>query len=371
MSSYRMKEKIIVEIDRLNQKNRGENMSEKINFPTKLEEKLSFFDRLRKLIKRTSVTVDSNGKVSYISYPPRNGFSDKQKKNIETIEVNDILILGDDRDRSLLELENLKTLVLGRGVIAVAEGAVPTTGLEELVVSDQAKQIPIGAISRTSIKRVRGNGFDISTNSKNTQTDIFFDQDERLHFLESAHFSLGQLDYMDGRGIDSVLEAEAAARSLSKQILRSSSKNENENSIYVYSETLGRDKVYSVHAVVDTYPMPSNRVEKIDDENLIGIYITGKEEVDLASLAQYPNLRQIVIGKDVRRVIGTPDLEESGVIDEDKIPQRTQKARNGKEQLVTIMGENTSILGTVAQTPVAKVEERIKVPEKEEKTIED
>ena len=97
-------------------------MSEKINFPTKLEEKLSFFDRLRKLMRRTSVTVDANGKVSYISYPPRNGFSDKQKKSIETIEVNDVLILGDDRDRSLLELENLKTLVLGRGVIAVAEG---------------------------------------------------------------------------------------------------------------------------------------------------------------------------------------------------------------------------------------------------------
>ena len=131
--------------------------------------------------------------------------------------------------------------------------------------------------------------------------------------------------------------------------------------LYTFMKLLSQGRVYAAN----------ERVEKIDDENLIGIYITGKEEVDLASLAQYPNLRQIVIGKDVRRVIGTPDLEESGVIDEDKIPQRTQKARNGKEQLVTIMGENTSILGTVVQTPVAKVEERIKVPEKEEKTIED
>lgn len=238
------------------------------------------------------------------------------------------------------------------------------------MVSDQAKQIPIGAISRTSIKRVRGNGFDISTTSKNTQTDIFFDQDERLHFLESASFSLGQLDYMDGRGVDSVLEAEAAARSLSKQILKSSSQNKNENSIYVYSETLGRDRVYSVHAIADTYPMPSSRVEKIDDDKLIGIFITGKEEVDLGTLAQYPNLRQIVIGKDVRRVIGTPDLEETGVV-EDKVPQRSQKARNGKEQIVTIMGNDTAILGTVAQTPVAPVPEKTKVPEKEEKTIED
>ena len=254
---------------------------------------------------------------------------------------------------------------MGRGVIAVAEGAVPTSGLEELVVSDQAKQIPVGAISRTSIKRVRGNGFDISTTSKNTQTDIFFDQDERIHFLESAAFSLGQLDNMDGRGVDSVLEAEAAARSLSKQILKSSSQNENANSIYVYSETLGRDRVYSVHAVADTFPMPSNRGEKIDDDKLIGIYITGKEDVDLNSLTHYPNLRQIVVGKDVKRVSGTPDLKENGVI-EDNIPQRTQMSKNGKEQIVNIMSDETIVLGRVPQNSGIPVQEKTIVKEAKE-----
>ncbi|MBR3613919.1 MAG: hypothetical protein IKL55_01935 [Clostridia bacterium] len=341
-------------------------MSEKINFPTKLEEKLSFFDRLRKLMKRTSVAVDSNGKVSYISYPPRNGFTDKQKKNIETLEVNDVLILGDDRDRALLELENLKTLVLGRGVIAVAEGAVPTTGLEELVISDQAKQIPVGAISRTSIKRVRGNGFDISTTSKNTQTDIFFDQDERIHFLESASFSFGQLDNMDGRGVDSVLEAEAAARSLSKQILKSSSQRENKNSIYVYSETLGRDRVYSVHAVADTFPMPSNRGEKIDDDKLIGIYLTGVEDIDLSTLAQYPNLTQIVVGKDVKRITGTVDTKENGIV-EDKIPQRTQMSKSGKEQTITVMSGDTIVLNPVKQTQTVHQRENEQVKDAQER----
>ncbi len=324
-------------------------MGEKINFPSKLEEKLSIFDRIRKLMKRTSIAVDKKGNVSYISYPPRNGFSDKQKKNIETLEVNDVLILGDDRDESLLELENLKTLVLGRGVIAVAEGAIPTTGLEELVVSDQAKQIPVGSISRTSIKRVRGNGFNVSTTSKNTVTDIYFDQDERLNFIESASFTFKEIEDMGNDGLDSVLESEAAARSLSKQILTSSSKDANEKSIYVYSETLGRERIYSVHALVDTYPMPSNRGEKIDDDKLIGIYITGKEEADISSLTQYPNLRQIVVGKDVRRVIGAPDLAENGVIDDDKIAQRTQKAFNGKEQLITVLSGDATVLKT---TPI-------------------
>ena len=94
-------------------------MGEKLDFPTKLEEKLSIFDQIRKFMKRTSIAVDKKGRISYISYPPRMGFSKKQAENIETLEVNDVLILGDDRDRSLNELKNLKTLVLGNGVVAV------------------------------------------------------------------------------------------------------------------------------------------------------------------------------------------------------------------------------------------------------------
>lgn len=341
-------------------------MSEKINFPTKLEEKLSFFDRLRKLMKRTSVTVDSNGKVSYISYPPRNGFTDKQKKNIKTIEVNDVLILGDDRDRSLLDLENLKTLVLGRGVIAVAEGAVPTKGLEELVISDQAKQIPMGAISGTSIRRVRGNGFDISTDRK-ASTNIFFDADERIHFMQGERLSLGQLDWIDGHGKNAAQESENNMYSLAEALIKNSSSNNNANSIFVYSETLGSERASSIHAVADTFPMPSNRDEKIDDDKLIGIFITGVEEVDLVTLSQYPNLKHITIGKDVRRVVTTPDLEENGIV-EDKIPQRTQKNINGKEQLITVMSDTTVMMMPVLKTPVVPVQERTKVPEK---TLED
>lgn len=344
-------------------------MSEKINFPTKLEEKLSFFDRLRKLMKRTSVTVDSNGKVNYISYPPRNGFSDKQKKNIETIEVNDVLILGDDRDRSLLELENLKTLVLGRGIIGVAEGAVPTTGLEELVVSDQARQIPLGAISRSSIRRVRGNGFDISTDAK-APTNIFFDLDERIHFMQGERLSLGQLDWMDGQGKDAAKESEDTMYYLAESLINKSSQNKNDNSIFIYSETLGSERASSIHAVADTFPMPSGRDEKIDDDKLIGIFVTGVDEVDLGSLAQYPNLKHITIGKDVRRVTATPELQDRNVED-DKLAQKMQKNINGKEQIITMMSNSTVMMMPMLKTPVVSVQEKTKEAVKEEKTLDD
>lgn len=345
-------------------------MSEKINFPTKLEEKLSFWDRIRKMMKKTSIAMDSKGNISYISYPPKRGFSDKQKKNIETLEINDVLILGDDRDTSLHELKALKTLVLGRGVVAVADGAIPTTGVEELVLSEQVKQIPMGTISGSSIKRVRGEGFNISTTSKNTVADIYFDQDERLNFVESAHFSFGQLDDMALHGHDPVQKSEAAACSLSKQILKNTSKENNKNSIYIYSDTLGSDRIYSVHAVVDSYPMPSNRGEKLDDEKLIGILVTGTDEVDLGALSRYPNLRQIVVGKDVKRVVKTPDLKETNIIDEDKRVQRTQKSSTGKEQSVTIMSDETILLNSMVQPQTAPTQEKT-VERQDEKTIDD
>lgn len=333
-------------------------MSEKINFPTKLEEKLSFFERLRKMMKRTSIAMDSKGNISYISYPPKKGFSDKQKKNIETLEVNDVLILGDNRDNSLAELKALRTLVLGRGVVAVADGAIPRNGIKELVLSEQIKQIPMGTISGSSIKRVRGEGFNISTTSQNTVTDIYFDQDERLNFVESSRFSLGQLDDMALHGRNAILESEAAARSLSKQILKNTSKDKNENSVYIYSDTLGNDRVYSVHAVVDSYPMPSNRGEKLDDEKLIGILVTGTEEVDLGALAKYPNLRQIYVGADVKRVIRSSDLKETDVINEENRIERAQKSSIGKEQLVTIMSDETLLLNGFNQTQSGPAQEK-------------
>ena len=345
-------------------------MGEKLDFPTKLEKKLSIFDQIRKFMKRTSIAVDKKGRISYISYPPRGGFSKKQAENIETLEVKDALIVGDDRDRSLHDLKNLKTLVLGNGVVAVTEGAIPSTTVEELVLSDQARQIPIGAIADTKIKKVRCTDFTVATISGHSKTDIFFDQDERLNFIEHDHNSLGQLDDMAQKQQNPVLKTEAKIRALSWDILRESSKQKNEKSIYVYSEALGRDRNYSVPAIVDTVPMPASRSEKIDDDKLIGIFVTGKEEVDLSAFTQYPNLTQIVVGKDVLRVIGAPDLAENGVVDQDKTPQRTQKNINGKSQLVTIMSGNTVVLKPMQVATPELTHQPEKTVQKEDREME-
>ena len=56
------------------------------------------------------------------------------------------------------------------------------------------------------------------------------------------------------------------------------------------------------------------------------------EEVDLSTLSQYPNLKYITVGKDVKRVTTTPEFEEKSV--DDKTVQRTQKNVNGKETLM-------------------------------------
>ena len=273
------------------------------------------------------------------------------------------MILGDDRDSSLLELENLKTLVLGRGVIAVAEGAVPTKGLEEIVFSDQARQIPMGAISGTSIKRVRGNGFDISTD-KQALTNVFFDSDERIHFMQGERLSFSQLDLLEENGKDASQESEKNMHFLAESLIKSSSKNNNANSIYVYSETIGSERASSIDAVMDAFPMPSSRNEKLDDNKLVGLYITGVDEVDLGELSQYPNLKFITLGKNVRRVITTPSFEEQTL--DDKIVKRVQKNINGKEQVITVMSDSTAMMKPVSKTPVVPVieKEKVKMPEK-------
>ena len=225
------------------------------------------------------------------------------------------------------------------------------------------------AISRSSIRRVKGNGFDISTDAK-APTNIFFDLDERIHFMQGERLSLGQLDWMDGQGKDAAKESEDAMYYLAESLINKSSQNKNDNSIFIYSETLGSERASSIHAVADTFPMPSGRDEKIDDDKLIGLFVTGVDEVDLGSLAQYPNLKHITIGKDVRRVTATPELQDRNVED-DKLAQKMQKNINGKEQIITMMSNSTVMMMPMLKTPVVSVQEKTKEAVKEEKTLDD
>lgn len=317
---------------------------EKINFPSKVDKKPSFMERIMKMLNRTSQLIDANGNVKYISYPPKKGFSKKQINTAETLVVNDVLIFGENGDKSFRQLVNLKKLVLGSGVLGIADGALTYSTIRELELSEDVKMIPEGAIEKSSIKKVTSPNFNLSTSTKNTTTDIYIDQDDRLHFLENAHVSLGQEDYILSHGKNLALETAAAAKSLAKQLLKSTSKQENTNSIFVYAEGLGTETDYSIHTITDEYPIKDTSLSEISDDKLVGILTNGVEEVSLESLSKYPNLSSIVVGKGVKRVVKGNTTEIASYKDEESKDVLEQRNPNGALQTISFTSSNTLVM---------------------------
>ncbi len=277
------------------------------NIPTKVEEKFSFINLIRKLLNKTSKSKDIKGRIKYISYPPKKGFSNKQKREIEELEINDVSIVGENRDISLNDLSCLKKLSLGKGVIAVTEGSIPNF-IEILELSETVKQIPPNAIVDSLIKRVQGRDFCIATNSDKTISDIYMDTDERLHFIETKLLSISALDSAENEVEQS---QENIAENGVKEILEASSKFENKQTLYVYDEGKLGTRRYRIHAVLDEFPIPENRSKSFSDDKLIGILINGAEEVDLEELSRYQNLQEIYINKSIRVTGGLEDIYTS------------------------------------------------------------
>lgn len=319
---------------------------DKIQFPSKIDKKPSFMERIMKMLNRTSQVIDSDGRVTYITYPLKKDFSKKQKESVETLVINDVTIFGEVRDYRFQELAKLKKLVLGEGVLGVATDSLMSARFEELVLSEDVTMIPEGAIRDSKIKRVTSPKYDISTDATNVRTDIYTDEDDRLHFIERGRFSIGEEEYKLRRGEKMTEETRAASTALAKKILFSTSKRDNTKTIFVYAPNLGSDIDYSVHAITDDFPMPEDSLKRIPDDKLIGILVNGVEELDLEDLKQYPNLTRIVVGKGVKRVIKSKDTDEATRLDPDK--QKVKLVEDGKQ-----VYEQKSATGTLQTISLA------------------
>ena len=159
---------------------------EKINFPSKVDRNSSLMEKIMKMFNRTSQLIDANGNVKYISYPPKKGFSKKQIDTAETLVVNDVLIFGENGDKSFRQLTNLKKLVLGSGVLGIANDNLSYSTIRELELSEDVKMIPEGSIEKSSIKKVTSPNFNLSTSTKNTLavkvTDVYGNESRRKNF---------------------------------------------------------------------------------------------------------------------------------------------------------------------------------------------
>lgn len=316
------------------------------SIPTKVEEKYSFMDFVRKLLNKTSKVKDAKGRIKYISYPPKKGFSSKQKNEIVELEINDVPIIGENRDISIRELLNLRRLSLGRGVIAITEGAISQGKIRTLELSDTVKQIPPGAITKSSIKTVQGKDFCITSNSTETVSDIYIDTDERLHYIEAGHISLGLSDYIHEHSDNMEDFIYENTERITNGIL---SNSRNKNTLYIYDEGKPSSGILALHAVLDEFPMPGSRTKTFSDDRLIGILINGKEEVDLKQLSAYPNLQSIYIGENVKRVLATKDLTDTNIVSQDRVAVKKQKSISGKTQKVNLISKDTLLLTSSGQ----------------------
>ena len=271
-----------------------------------IENDANFMDVVRKVFRRTCKYTDKDGNVSYMGYPSKPEFLSEDVDDFLELEINDIPVIQEK-----IQLQHLRKLILGRGVKKVEPCAIPEKGLDTLILSQDVQEIPRGAITNSSIRTVKGKGFCLATDRIDASTDIYFDTDGRINFIDNGHFSRAQIIEIDRAQISRVEMAERQAYSSAEKILDASSRSNNSRTIYVYASHLGNESNYSVHAIVDTYPLSRTRKERLADDRLIGIFINGTEEVDLNHLTQYSNLKQIIIGKDVKRVIGVQESDKN------------------------------------------------------------
>lgn len=317
--------------------------------PNKIDEKISLLDRLRKALKRTTKYVDSQGKIGYISYPPKKGFSDKQQKEITELEIHDIEILGAEGDTSLRDLKNLRTLALGEGVKGIASNVIPST-VSTLIIPEGLTQIPEGAIYNSNIKRLVGPDFGMATTSPR-RTNIFFDEFGRLNLSQDEYYSKGQVDYFNTRKnhalnnprvLNASQEASAARNHIARELLEATSHAGNSQTVYVYRKTLDSESDFSIQAVLDEFPMPEEHRQSLDDNLLIGILVNGKEELDLASLDRYPNLKNVFVGKDVKRVVGFDgEPEKINTFDKNVHTKYKSQSPSGKNQVIVMLSDET------------------------------
>ena len=334
--------------------------------------KPNFFEEIsKKLFKKNCTFTDYAGRIGYLLYPPRHGFSDKQKQEIRSLEITGVETI-DDKSTPLDDLRHLKyldRLVLGEGVRGISRNAIPTS-VDEVILSDSVKNIPEGFVLNGCYKKVTGPDFFINAEFSQYNNSFFLDEFGRINFTRASRLSLGQIDHLERHGRNVEKEAESARTNATASILHHSSKGKKSKTIYVYKSTKSTTDA-SIHVVVDEYPMPEkHRTERLSDDKLIGILINGKEEIDLEDLSQYPELETIIVGKDVKRVRSIRDDINSGETDRHGNKVFAEETIGGKKQTVTLLSPETIPL-TRMDTPVSSPSQNQKTTGKDTKSTDD
>lgn len=298
--------------------------------------------------------TDSKGKIGYLSYPPKKGFTPRQCEEIVLLEISGVETIDDKADPKddLRHLKHLKKLTLGEGVKTISRNSIPTS-LSEIILAEGVS-IPESFVSMGSITKVSAPGVTFDSQYANYNNTFFTDKFGRLHFTRSNHLSMGEIGVIDRSGKNLEDSAAALRKTSAESLLHHSSKHPNDKTLYVYAKSISSGRNYSIHAVADTFPMPEEHKTELSDENLIGIMINGVPEFDVASLDLYPNLQTVYVGKSVDKVTGVRDPYNGGT-DGRGHRQLLELSKSGKQQSIVLLSENTVPI----TAPKAKSEEPV------------
>ena len=268
-------------------------MNRKNALPT--EYKKSFAEKLRTFFGKTSLYTYVLSKPKYMAFPPKRGFSKKEYDYLSSIFIH--TPITENVGISSNQFKVLSSIRISDDVSSISDHTFESLNLEDLIIDSSETYFSKKSFDQTDVKKLRyeSNKFSLGENSS-LLSDIFKDEDHRLNFSIHGRFNSVQ-ELTDISLLNSIQD------NLAYSLIDNSSIDES-NSMFIYDNSSKGDLSYSIKIILDHYPLSDLRMDHEPDENLIALYVSGVDEIDLENLSKYTNVRNIFIAPNVKRVYG-------------------------------------------------------------------
>lgn len=253
----------------------------------------SFADFLRYHFKKSVEIKDSKDRIKAVSLAKLNKMKDNE---IKTIAYNEPGVITSDSDIDISRFSSLEELILGNKVTGITTRLSPT--LKAFTFESSEFVLPKDVLTSHSLKTITTPTYSVSIPPINGsgKDSYYLDKNNNLNIEKSGHISLGQSDHFASRGIPLASVTKSNLAYLANKLLDNSKETNPNNPVAVYSDTIGSETNYGIHAVVNSSGKPFEHTDELSPENLVALQLTGNK-IDLSNYDtnKFPNLSHIVI----------------------------------------------------------------------------
>lgn len=266
----------------------------------------SFADFLKYHFKKSIEIKDSKDKSKYISLAKLNKMKSDE---IRKIAYNEPGVINSDSDLNISRFNQLQELILGNKVTGIT--APLSQFLESFTFENTEFTLPKNVLTSHSLKTITTPTYSISIPPINSasQDNYYIDENNNLNIEKSGSVSLGQSDHFAARGVPLASVSKSNLAYLANKLLDNSRETNPNNPVAVYSDTIGSETNYGIHAVVNSSGKPFEHTKELSPENLVALQLTGNK-IDLSNYdtKRFPNLSHIVISPKSIGVILSKDF---------------------------------------------------------------